>query len=397
MSVNVFNTVYALRPDVAPMPLAERSRIRESLFGVGHGDATRSVRARSESGAVVSTAPHGTRANAPRRRRRRSLGPVVKAALGLAALVAGGVVAWSFASDEETGTVALPAVSAVDSALDATIPVTTIGPPARTPVTPDQPLLVPAADLAVDEITISPPAPGTSSMLVRAPDGTTLWLGEFDGELAPVEPLDFQVVGSIDVGVARDRPADASAAYQLSTPCGLVVVNDAPGTDVYRPEAVTFFESMTVGPDSTLDASFPAGFSIVDAGVWQTSYAARFAVPDDAAPRFVRLVQIPNGSIAQLTFGGRQLTPTTFGGQPAFVDSAAEDPNLVSIFWKDADTSFNVSSTAMDATELESFVSSLEAASPAAWLERFSAAAPPAPSPTSSCTPQPSLGPTLVP
>ena len=65
--MNVFDTIHAVRPDVDPMPLDDRRMIRESLFGVGHEDATRSFGARSESGAVVSTAPHGTRVSLRRR------------------------------------------------------------------------------------------------------------------------------------------------------------------------------------------------------------------------------------------------------------------------------------------------------------------------------------------
>ena len=56
------------------MQLVERRMIREQLFGVGHGDVSRNIAARSASGAVVSTAPRGTRAlAAPRSPRGGSL------------------------------------------------------------------------------------------------------------------------------------------------------------------------------------------------------------------------------------------------------------------------------------------------------------------------------------
>ena len=82
--MSVFDTVQAVRPEVAPMPLADRRMIRETLFGVGHQDASHSIGERSASGAVVSTAPHGTRV--PLRSRPRSTGSLVRMVAGLLVL-----------------------------------------------------------------------------------------------------------------------------------------------------------------------------------------------------------------------------------------------------------------------------------------------------------------------
>lgn len=132
--MNIFNTVYALRPEIEPMPTAERSRIRETLFGVGHDDATRSVRARSESGAVVSTAPHGTRASAPRRRRTRAAASVLKGAFGIAAALAVGAAVWSFVSDEEADTAPTPVTSITERGPSTTAAATTTVPDRHSPL-----------------------------------------------------------------------------------------------------------------------------------------------------------------------------------------------------------------------------------------------------------------------
>ena len=94
--MNVFDTIHAVRPEVDPMPLADRRMIRETLFGVGHDDTTRSFGSRSESGAVVSTAPHGTRVAL--RRRPSRVASILKTAAGIAAVAIVGAIAWSWAS-----------------------------------------------------------------------------------------------------------------------------------------------------------------------------------------------------------------------------------------------------------------------------------------------------------
>lgn len=396
--MNVFNTLFAVRPEVEPMPLAERSRIRESLFGVGHDDTTRSVRARSESGAVVSTAPHGTRSTAPRRK--RSVFARARGAIGLVAALAVGAVAWSLVSDDEAGTGDGESSSLAATADSA--PQSTTAPPTnpaklRTPVTADAPLLVPETQLAVDEVAATPPSPGYSTMLLSVPDGTTLWMAEIDGDTASVEGLEFEVVGSVGVGVPTERPDGAVPTYQFFVSCGLVILHDAPGTEVDRPEVVTLFESMSIDAGAAIDATLPTGYSVLDLGPAEDQYTTVFQVPAGEATTAVRLDQIPNGSLGQLTFGGRQLEPTTFLDGPAYLDSAPGDPELISVYWQDASTVFNVSSTGSDLAGLESFVRTLVATTPQEWSERFGTPVPTPQELESTCTPQPSFGPSLNP
>jgi hypothetical protein len=117
-------------------------------------------------------------------------------------------------------------------------------------------------------------------------------------------------------------------------------------------------------------------------------------VPVEGGTQPARLVQIPGGSIAQLTFGGRQLEPTTFMGGPAFADQA---PESTSIYWKDGPTVFNLSSETLDVAGLARFVGTFVATTPEKWAERFSTTAPVDEPLESTCQPQPSLGPQLTP
>ncbi|MGA9278797.1 hypothetical protein [Ilumatobacter sp.] len=393
--MNVFNTLFAVRPEVDPMPIAERSRIRESLFGVGHDDTTRTVRARSESGAVVSTAPHGTRAIPPRPK--RSIIDWVRRGAGLVAVIAVGVVVWSLLSDDDANDAAEPTEQAVGSATESTASPTTTATKLRTPVTASASLLVPEEQIGVDEVEIAPSTPGASTMLVSMPDGSSLWVAEIDGDPASVDGLEFDVVGSIGVGVPTDPPEGAAPTYQFFIPCGLAIASDTPGMAVARPEVTTLFESMSIDSGARIEATLPEGYSVLDIGDGQDSYTAQFQVPVDGATATVRLTQIPDGALGQLTFGGRQLESTTFLDQPAFVDAAPTDPDLVSLFWQDASTVFNLSSTELDADGLASFTETLTATTPEEWSERFTTPAPPQPTLESTCTPQPTFGPTLNP
>ena len=68
--------------------------------------------------------------------------------------------------------------------------------------------MLPGSLLAVDEVTITPAGSGSSTLLLTAPDGATMWAAEFDGEPANVDGLDVRQVGAVGVGV----PSDAAAA-----------------------------------------------------------------------------------------------------------------------------------------------------------------------------------------
>jgi hypothetical protein len=392
--MNVFDTIHAVRPDVDPMPLVDRRMIRERLFGVGHDNGTRSFGARSASGAVVSTAPHGTRV--PLRRRPSRTGSIMKMMAGVAAVALVGATAWWVLSgrDDVASETFVPTSPTTTPA--STTPPTTEPPFVRTGVSRTAPLVLPVSLLPVDDASIAPAASDSSTLLLTAPDGTTMWMAEFDGDPASVEGLEVRQVGAVGVGVATNSDA-TSVTYQLLTPCGVVVLNDGTGAPLYRPEVVALFESMSLDGNATIDVSLPAGFSVLDFGEAQATYSAQFQVPVFAETRAARLVQIPDGSISQLMFGGRQLAPTTFLGGPAFVDAAPTDPALVSVYWQDGSTVFNVSSTELTFEDLESFVDRTEPITADGWTQRFDVPVPEALAPTSTCAPQPSFGPTLNP
>ncbi len=396
--MNVFDTIHAVRPEVDPMPLDKRRMIRESLFGIGHEDAARSFGARSESGAVVSTAPHGTRVSL--RRRPRVMGSIVKMVAGIVAvgaIGAIGAIVWAMLSSDDGAVVPDASVPpSVATTVGSTAPPSTGAPFVRTGVSRSAPLILPPSLLGVDEVAITPPILGSSTMLLTAPDGSLLWMAEFDGEPTGTDGLDVRQIGSVGIGVPRGSEAPA-VSYQLLTPCGLVVLNDAPGAPLDRPEIVSLFESMSLDGNATIDVSLPPGFSVFDIGQAQTGFTAQFQVPVFTETRAARLVQIPDGSISQLMFGGRQLAPATFLGGPAYVDAAPNDPALVSVYWQDGPTVFNVSSSELTYEDLESFVGTLEPATPDDWTIRFDAPVPEATASTSSCMPQPSFGPTLNP
>ena len=393
--MNVFDTIHAARPEVDPMPLADRRMIRERLFGVGHDDSTRSFGARSESGAVVSTAPYG--AGIPLRRRPSRIASIAKMAAGVVAVAIAGAIAWSVLSDpdddmaSETAEPTTPATAPASTA-----PPTTEPPFVRTGVSRAAPLVLPASLLSVDDASIAPAASESSTLLLTAPDGSTMWMAEFDGDPANADGLDVRQVGAVGVGVATNSGA-ASVTYQLLAPCGVVVLNDAPGAPLYRPEVIALFESMSLDGNATIDVALPTGFSVLDIGTAEASFGAQFQVPVFTETRVARLVQIPDGSISQLMFGGRQLAPTTFLGGPAFVDAAPTDPELVSVYWQDGPTVFNVSSVELTFEDLESFVDTLEPTSADGWTQRFDVPVPEPLAPTSTCAPQPSFGPTLNP
>ena len=96
-------------------------------------------------------------------------------------------------------------------------------------------------------------------------------------------------------------------------------------------------------------------------------------------------------------FGGRQLSPTTFLGGPAFIDAAPTDPALVSIYWQDGSTVFNVSSNELTFEDLQAFVDTLDPVTTDDWTRQFVTPVPEPPASTTTCAPQPSFGPTLNP
>ncbi len=398
--MNVFDEIQGSRPEVAPMPLAERRMIRESLFGVGHGDVARTINARSESGAVVSTAPHGMKR--PIQKRSGPAGSLVRLAAGLLVLAVLGAVVWSYATRGETVETAEATTTTTSTTTTTTTVAPTTTPPiVRTGVNGRTPLALPPNPLTVDEVSIAAATPGASSMILGAPDGTEVWIAEFDGEPADPSGLDIRQIGAIGIGVDPNAAEDAVSSYRLQVECGFVIANDAPGQPLERPAIIDLFSAMSIDGDATIDISLPADWSVFSIGDSRAVYTVQFQTPipggEQGATAPIRISQIPGGSFAQLMFGGRQLDTVDFLGAPAYVDIGAADPALVSVYWQDDNTVFNASSNLLEFDDLESFVESLEPVAVEDWNVRFATAEPEVPQASPACAPQPNFGPTLTP
>lgn len=400
--MNVFDEIQGSRPEVAPMPLAKRRMIRESLFGIGHHDSARTITGRSESGAVVSTAPHGMRR--PIEKRPRPAGSLAKLGAGLLVLVVLGAAVWSYSTREdsvETSESTTTTASTMTTTTTTAAAATTVAPIVRTGVSADMPLALPPALLAVDDAVIAAAAPGSSSMVLRAPDGSEVWFGEFDGEAPDPSGLDVRQIGAIGVGADRNGAPDALASYRPQVPCGLVIVNDAPGQPLDRQPIVDLFSAMSINGDATIDITLPTDWSIFSLGESRTTYTAQFQVPapdaEDGATTPLLISQVPGGSFAQLMFGGRQLDAVDFLGASAFLDVGAADPALVSVYWRDDTTVFNASSTTLTFDAVAAFVESLEPVGVEDWNARFATTEPETVVERPVCAPQPNFGSTLSP
>ena len=213
--MNVFDIIHAARPKVDPMPLVDRRMIREALFGVGHDDNTRSFGARSESGAVVSTAPYGT--GLQLRRDPSRVASISKMIAGFTAVATVGAVAWWMLTGGDDAVPEAAVTTTPATAPASTTPPTTEPPFVRTGASRSTPLVLPASLLSVNGASITPAAYGSSTLLLTAPDGSTMWMAEFDGGPANIEGLDIRQVGAVGVGVMESSNAEA-VTYQLLTP-----------------------------------------------------------------------------------------------------------------------------------------------------------------------------------
>ena len=388
--MNIFDTIRDGRPAVDPMPLARRRSIREALFGVGDDSTPRTVGSRSESGAVVSTAPHGIRIPVQRRPRWHGWAKIA------AGFVVVGLVIAGLQRLSPNAPTATTSRSTVPESRDSTVPETsTEPPPTRTGVTRNKPLLLPRSLLRTDSATIGPVARGATSLILESPTGANLWIAEFDGE-ADLTSLDYRQVGPLFV--APTSAPGTPASYRIAVPCGLIIMNDTPGLEPFGPEVQSLIASMTLGLDATLNATFPDGWNVVSVGRPKRSYSAQFQVPSvEGTVVPIQLVQIPNGDLAQLAFGGAQLDPITFLGEPAFINAAPAIPGVTTIYWEHEATVFSVSSGVVGVEALEGFVEMLEPATAPEWSERLSAPEPEESATAPGCTPQPSFGPAFDP
>lgn len=394
--MNVVDLVESARPDVAPMPLDQRRMVRERLFGAADDVVRTTIRERSASGAVTSTAPQGYRARrvTARPKRQRSSGSFAKMGAGLLVVGAAAAAGWSWYADTEGDdaasltTTSAPATSTTTSTL---APATTTLPPTRTGVSADEPVLFPLGLIPVEEAVIDLAPTNGEYVLMRASDGTWVHLEVIDGTAGETSDFDFSPIGAVDV--APFSFGDGSPwIYTIETTCGAVRVVDAPAQEQYRPLMTELFQGMSVDGGGGVDALLPASLNIIEAAAGEREFRTVFRIDDpgladggeaeggdgaDGDVRTVTLRQVPEGSIAQLVPGGVQPVEMVWLGEGALgdgdLDVADEEVGPVSVFWRDASTVFAISSDTVPLDELESFVAGLRAASTASWLERFAA------------------------
>jgi len=184
-----------------------------------------------------------------------------------------------------------------------------------------------------------------------------------------------------------------------------MIINDAPGQPLNRAPIIDLFSAMSIDLDATVDISLPTDWSVFSIGDSRTAYTVQFQLGtppndrnDDAeAGPSIRITQVPDGSFAQLMFGGRQLDPIEFLGAPAFIDVGSPDPSLVNVFWQDDSTVFNATSSALSLDDVAAFIDSFEPVAIQDWNQRFSTSEPELAAEASDCAPQPNFGSTLDP
>ncbi|MEM1332289.1 MAG: hypothetical protein AAGG08_02425, partial [Actinomycetota bacterium] len=421
--MNVVDLVESARPEVAPMPLDQRRMVRERLFGAADDVVKTTIRERSASGAVTSTAPPGYRASRVRARpaRPRSSGSLAKMGAGLLVVGAAAAAGWSWyddGSDDELASATPTSVSTTTSTTTTVAVTTTTLAPTRTGVTSAEPVVFPLGLIPVEEAVVDLAPERIQSALLRAGDGTWLRLEAVRGDAADLGP-DVTNVGALDIATFTFGPG-LPWIYTVETSCGAVRVIDAPAQEQFRPLVTDLFSGVSIDGDGTVDALLPSGVRIVEAaqGIREYRTVFRFDDADSGDADLATLRQVPGGSIAQLVPGGAQPSEMVWLDEPALgvgdLLTSDDDIGPVSVFWRDAGTVFEISSETIPLDELETFVSGLRAVSIESWIDRFSAqqvdttvtlGAAPADDgdeadgddPAPECMPQPSLGPTFRP
>ncbi len=427
--MNVVDLIESARPEVAPMPLAERRMVRERLFGAADDVVRTTIRERSQSGAVTSTAPPGYRARRirSRPRRPRATGSFAKMGAGLLVVGAATAAGWSWWADSGDGdgeALVSSTVAATTTTTSAPTTTTTTVPPTRTGVTTDTPLVFPLGLIPIEEAVIDIAGSDDEFALLRAGDGTWLRLDLISGDVPDFGTLLFEPVGSIEVAPFSFGEGEPWI-YVFRSQCGAVRLIDAPGQERLRPVIVELLQGMSIDASGVVDALLPTDVGVVEASAGVDEYRTvfRFERDDGGDADLVTLRQLIGGSAAQVVPGGAQPTEIVWLDEPALgigdLDTSDEVNGPVTIVWRDASTVFSISSDTVPLAELETFVSGLRAVSFDDWAERFSAgqidstatietgegegdegdegddaaAAEPAP----VCSPQPALGPTFIP
>jgi hypothetical protein len=370
--VNPLQIVEAARPEVRPIPNVARNHLRERLFDVA------SPRPRPAIATVTS--PNSTRANALR------LGALVL--LGLVGV--GGLAYSASRGTGETGPVAPADTSRITIALEpepapvveaprpTTAPTTTAAPIAGSA---DTPLLLPPHRTRLDQLSVIRKQLGGSSLLLRAPDLTTISLREADG-LAPVapEPPTTEVVPDAEPveTIAPPRafgdivvtlPGDPGT-YDVRVPCGSLELREGDGFLPFRPEVSALFESMSI-VDGSIDIVLPDGWTVIDQGPAADEFL--LGIPLDIAGRTVSvtLAQYPDGNLAVAGFASGQFGPATFRGQPAWISRDPEVPGKFEVIGMLGTTAFRVGARDIALTELEGAMATLIPGDVDDWIDRF--------------------------
>lgn len=386
------DAIETARPDVDPLPAAERRRIREGQFEVGDDDVARSIGRRSVTGAVVSTAPTGTMAYLKETHPRR--GSWLRIGLGLVlAAIVGGVVWFGFV-DQDDG----DEVATADSSAPTTGRVTTVAttaPPTtveRTGVSRSMPLVLPPVGMPIEQATVDRPPAGSTAALFQAQDGTMLWAFELDGPETDTSDLEVTQVGALEISTRSDIADAEQPTYGIVTACGTVQLFDSIGQAPFRAEVNALLGVTTVA-EGNITFGLPAEWIVVDDGDLVDSYRMEIPVEVGGQIVIVRFAQAPDGSFAQYAFGARQFAPTTFLGETAWVAQPVpgRPQQSVDLMWRDGDTVFQMSADGISIEDAAELIRSFEPASLGDWEARFGLVEPTTPTETGGCEPQPSF------
>ncbi len=393
--MNPYQAIEAARPAVPPMPPIARRHLREHLFDI----ATRS---HTSLGDPHVNAPNTARANAAR-----------LAALALLGVIGVGGLAYS----ATRGTGANDATPIPDTTVSptvgpTTVPVTVLQPPPPTaapttttepvPGSADTPLLLPEQRRPLDELTVVRRALGGSSLLLRAPDLSTIALRERDGVAPPPpsppstdaagEPLPTippRIVGTMEV-VQGD-----AGMYDVAVPCGSLEIRERPDVEPFRPELVQLLSAMSLD-GGAINIPLPEGWGVIGAGPSTDEFTFGLPIEIGGNDVTVRLAQFPDGNLAVAGFGSGQYSPTTFLGQPAWISRDLDEPDHLEVIGMVGTTAYRVGADGIATTELEAVMESLVPGDIDEWITRFGAIPPATDPDIRLCAQQPEFAVTAV-
>lgn len=374
--MNPVHIVESARPEIDTMPIVARRHLRERLFTVSTGSHAGS---HTGSGGIQINPPNASRANALR----------VGALVLLGAVAAGGLAFSASRSGPDDGaetSSSTPPVATVAADLNVNtvvqVPAPTVAPTTTTPAvvgSQDTPLLLPPERSRLDELAVNRKQLGGSSLLLRAPDLTTVSLRETDG-IAPVTipPDDHDDGGEATTppipprqfaGFEVTQPGDPGT-YDVSVPCGTLQVREGIGRLPFRPEIVELFNSMSLA-NGSIDITLPTGWGLIDVGPGADEFV--LGIPAEVGGRnvTVTLTQYPNGSIAVAGFGDRQYAPVTFRGEQAWISRNPDVPGEFEIIGMLGTTAFSASARDIALSELDLVLQSLLPSSVEDWITRF--------------------------